>query len=108
MNTLEKIKKQISDNPIIIYMKGSPENPSCGYSAQAVQALSSCGKRFAYVDILNNLDIRKELPKFSNWPTFPQIWINGKLIGGCNIIIEMLKEGKLQKLINNVLLTDHC
>ncbi|CAL4320452.1 Glutaredoxin 4 [Buchnera aphidicola (Neophyllaphis podocarpi)] len=101
MNTLEKIKKQISDNPIIIYMKGSPENPSCGYSAQAVQALSSCGKRFAYVDILNNLDIRKELPKFSNWPTFPQIWINGKLIGGCNIIIEMLKEGKLQKLINN-------
>ncbi|XKM14631.1 Grx4 family monothiol glutaredoxin [Orbaceae bacterium ac157xtp] len=99
MTTLEKIKKQIADNPILIYMKGSPKLPSCGFSAQAVQLLTQCGEPFAYVDILQNPDIRAELPKYANWPTFPQLWVEGELIGGCDIMIEMFQAGELQALI---------
>ncbi|BAH83292.1 hypothetical protein ICMP_439 [Candidatus Ishikawaella capsulata Mpkobe] len=99
MDITEKIKNQIAKNPILIYMKGSPNLPSCGFSAQAIKALSACGERFAYIDILQNNDIRMELPKYANWPTFPQLWIDGKLIGGCDIIMEMYRNGELQKLI---------
>ena len=87
--TIEKIQRQIAENPILLYMKGSPKLPSCGFSAQAVQALAACGERFAYVDILQNPDIRAELPKYANWPTFPQLWVDGELVGGCDIVIEM-------------------
>ena len=82
METIEKIKQQLAENPIILYMKGSPKLPSCGFSAQAVQTLSACGERFAYVDILQNPDIRAELPKYANWPTFPQLWVEGELKEG--------------------------
>ncbi|CAL4320735.1 Glutaredoxin 4 [Buchnera aphidicola (Protaphis terricola)] len=100
MNIIKKLERQIKDNIILIYMKGTPSSPSCGFSAQAVQALSACGEKFAYVDVLENTDIRKELPKYSNWPTFPQLWVDGKLIGGCSIILEMLNNGELQTLIS--------
>ena len=103
MNILKKIEEQIKNNVILIYMKGTPQSPSCGFSAQAVQALSVCGEKFAYVDVLENQDIRKELPKYANWPTFPQLWINGELIGGCSIIMEMLHNGELQKLISKTM-----
>ena len=99
METLERIKQQIDDNKIILYMKGSPEAPMCGFSAQASQALMSCGKEFAFVDILQNPDIRAELPKFANWPTFPQLWVNGELIGGCDIVIEMHQNGELSEVV---------
>ena len=97
--TLERIQQQISENPILLYMKGSPKLPSCGFSAQASQALMSCGEQFAYVDILQNPDIRAELPAYANWPTFPQLWVDGALIGGCDIILEMFQQGELQPLI---------
>lgn len=97
--TLERIQQQISENPILLYMKGSPKLPSCGFSAQASQALMSCGEQFAYVDILQNPDIRAELPAYANWPTFPQLWVNGELVGGCDIILEMFQQGELQPLI---------
>lgn len=99
MTTLEKIQRQIAENPILLYMKGSPKLPSCGFSAQASQTLSLCGESFAYVDILQNPDIRAELPKYANWPTFPQLWVNGELVGGCDIILEMYQSGELQTLI---------
>ncbi len=99
MTTIDKIERQIKENPILLYMKGSPKLPNCGFSAQAVQALSACGERFAYVDILQNPDIRAELPKYANWPTFPQLWVEGELVGGCDIIIEMYQRGELQTLI---------
>ncbi|WP_392565237.1 Grx4 family monothiol glutaredoxin [Utexia brackfieldae] len=99
INTQEKIAKQIAENPIILYMKGSPKLPSCGFSAQAVQVLSQCGVPFAYVDILQHPDIRAELPKIANWPTFPQLWVEGELIGGCDIMIEMFQSGELKALI---------
>jgi monothiol glutaredoxin len=99
---LETIKKQIEENSIIIYMKGSPDQPQCGFSARAVQSLMSCGKRFAYVDILANPDIRTNLPKYANWPTFPQLWVNGELVGGCDIITEMEANGELLEVISKV------
>lgn len=97
--TIEKIQQQISQNPILLYMKGSPKFPGCGFSSQAVQALSACGERFAYVDVLQNPDIRAELPKYANWPTFPQLWVEGELVGGCDIMLEMFQHGELQSLI---------
>lgn len=100
MNVIKLIENQIKDNPIIIYMKGSPDEPSCGFSAEAVKAISACGERFAYIDILKHPKIRSELPKYANWPTFPQLWIEGELIGGCNIILELFQNGKLKKLIS--------
>jgi monothiol glutaredoxin len=74
MDTIEAIKQQISTNPIILYMKGSPNQPQCGFSARSSQALMECGERFAFVDILSNPDIRAKMPEFANWPTFPQLW----------------------------------
>ncbi|QIB65210.1 Grx4 family monothiol glutaredoxin [Kineobactrum salinum] len=99
MDILDTIKEQIEGNSILLYMKGSPNQPQCGFSAQTVQALMACGERFAYVDILANPDIRSNLPKYANWPTFPQLWINGELIGGCDIVTEMHESGELQTLV---------
>ena len=96
---LEAIKEQIEANPIILYMKGSPQAPQCGFSAQTVQCLMACGERFAYVDVLANPDIRAGLPRYADWPTFPQLYIGGELIGGCDIITEMFETGELQPLV---------
>ena len=99
MDTIERIKQQIADNDILLYMKGSPKMPQCGFSAQASQAIMSCDAEFGYVDILANQDIRTELPAYANWPTFPQLWVNGELIGGCDIITEMFQKGELKPVI---------
>lgn len=107
ITAFEKIQQQIRDNPILLYMKGSPESPSCGFSAQAVQVLSACCKNFAYINVLIDSDIRAELPKFSNWPTFPQLWVNGELIGGCDIILEMYRSGELQSILKKTLNNPH-
>jgi len=100
MDTLENIKQQIADNPVILYMKGSPNAPQCGFSMRTSQAVMACGQRFAYVDVLSNPDIRAELPKYANWPTFPQLWVKGELIGGCDIVTEMHEKGELKPLID--------
>lgn len=99
MDVFEVIKEQVGSNPVILYMKGSPNQPQCGFSARTVQALMACGERFAYVDVLTNPDIRANLPKFGNWPTFPQLWVAGELVGGCDIVCEMHENGELQPLI---------
>lgn len=99
MDTIDTIKEQITGNPILIYMKGSPTAPQCGFSARAVQILIDCGEKFAYVDILQYPDIRATLPQYANWPTFPQLWINGELIGGSDIMLEMHEKGELKPLI---------
>lgn len=99
METLAKIKQQIAENKIILYMKGSPDQPQCGFSAKASQALVACGAKFAYIDILDNPDIRQTLPQYANWPTFPQLYINGELIGGCDIILDLHQKGELQEMI---------
>ncbi|CAH0993411.1 Glutaredoxin 4 [Sinobacterium norvegicum] len=101
MDIIDTIKEQITNNDILIYMKGSPNAPQCGFSARTVQCLMQCGERFAYVDILSNPEIRSELPKYANWPTFPQVWIKGELVGGCDIVCEMFDEGELQTMIKD-------
>lgn len=100
------INEQIAKNPIILYMKGSPEAPQCGFSAQTVQCLIDCGEKFAYVDILSNPEIRATLPGIANWPTFPQLWVDGELVGGCDIITEMHQSGELATLIKNCSATE--
>ena len=99
VDTLEKIKQQIAENAIILYMKGSPKMPQCGFSARAIEALSQIGRPFAFVNILENQDIRTTLPKIANWPTFPQLWINGELIGGSDIVLDMFQKGELKPLV---------
>ncbi len=101
MDIIETIKEQISSNPVLIYMKGSPNAPQCGFSQRASQALMTCGEKFAYVDILQNPDIRANLPAYANWPTFPQLWVDGELVGGCDIVTEMAENGELCELVKN-------
>lgn len=98
---LDSIKEQIESNPVILYMKGSPNAPQCGFSSRTVQSVMACGERFAYVDVLSNPDIRANLPTYANWPTFPQLWVNGELVGGCDIVTEMYEKGELKPLISD-------
>ena len=103
--TLDKIKEQIASHPIILYMKGSPQAPQCGFSAQTVQCLMQCGERFAYVDVLSNPDVRATLPGYADWPTFPQLYVQGDLVGGCDIVTEMHNAGELEPLIKEAAAT---
>lgn len=102
MDTLEKIKQQIADNKILLYMKGSPEMPRCGFSARVADILNSFDVDYGYVDVLANPDIRQTLPQYANWPTFPQLYVDGELVGGCDIITEMFEAGELKTLFDNV------
>ena len=97
---LETIKRQISENPILVYMKGSPQAPQCGFSAKTIECMVGCGQRFAYVDILSNPEIRATLPAYAEWPTFPQLWVDGELVGGCDIVTEMFESGELEALLS--------
>lgn len=95
----EQIKEQIAKNKVLLFMKGSPQFPQCGFSARAVEVLSQIGRPFAYVNILENPQIRATLPKIANWPTFPQLWIDGELIGGSDIMLQMFQSGELKPLV---------
>ena len=99
-DTLATIKQQLTDNSVLLYMKGTPQFPQCGYSGRVVQILKSCGVAFASVNILEHQDIRQVLPQYANWPTFPQLYVRGELVGGCDIMIEMFESGELQRLLN--------
>lgn len=101
MDVIERIKQQIGSNPVVLYMKGTPEFPQCGFSARAVQVLQHCGAEFAYVNIFEDPEIREALKTYSNWPTYPQLFVNGELVGGCDIMMEMVQNGSLQELLKN-------
>ena len=101
MDILETIKEQVTANPILLYMKGSPEQPQCGFSSQVSQALMACGEKFAYIDILSNPEIRANLPQYSDWPTFPQLFVAGELVGGCDIVMEMYNSGELLPIVKS-------
>ena len=98
MDAMDRIKQAIDGNAVVIFMKGSPQAPQCGFSMRASQALTACGVPYAHIDILADPEIRATLPQYSHWPTFPQIFVNGELVGGCDIVIEMFNKGELQKL----------
>lgn len=99
MSALERIDQAVKSNPVIIFMKGTPKMPQCGFSSRASQALMACGEEFAYVNVLADPEIFQDLPQYANWPTFPQIYINGELIGGCDITLEMYQTGELQRMV---------
>jgi len=101
VDIIETIKEQVASNAVLLYMKGSPNAPQCGFSQRATQALMACGEKFAYVDILQNPDIRANLPAYANWPTFPQLWVGGELVGGCDIITELHESGELQTMVKD-------
>lgn len=95
MTIQDRISKDIKDNPIVLFMKGIPEMPACGFSAQAVQILQSSGIPFTTFDVLEDEELRSEIKVYSNWPTIPQLYINGEFIGGSDIIFELLQSGEL-------------
>jgi monothiol glutaredoxin len=95
----EAIQSAISENPVILFMKGTPDQPACGFSARTVAILQSLGRPFAAVDILPDPRIRQELSAVSNWPTIPQLFIDGEFVGGCDIVSEMYQSGELQQAL---------
>jgi len=99
MEVMERIKKQVEENPVLLYMKGTPQFPQCGFSGRAVQVLQACGVEFAYVNVFEDPEVRENLKIFSQWPTFPQLFINGELVGGSDIIMELFDKGELQKML---------
>lgn len=100
MDVIERIKQQLAENPVILYMKGSPSFPQCGFSGRAVQILEQCGVDYAYVNIFEDPELRENLKAYSNWPTFPQLYVNGELIGGSDIMLDLFQKGELQKLLS--------
>ena len=100
MDVMERIRQQIEGHPIVLYMKGTPEMPQCGFSSYTAKALQACNAKFFSVDVLSDPEIRQNLPRYANWPTFPQVYIKGELVGGCDIVMELYQSGELQKLID--------
>ena len=100
MTIKERIEQQLNEFPILLYMKGTPDFPQCGFSAQVVNALKACSKRFAYVNILEDPELRQGLKDYSEWPTFPQLYVKGELIGGSDIAIQMYESGELQTVLD--------
>ena len=99
MTVIERIKQQLGSAPVVLYMKGTPDFPQCGFSAQAVGALRACKAKFASFNIFEDPEVREGLKTYSNWPTFPQLYINGELVGGCDITLEMYRSGELAQLL---------
>ncbi len=103
MNVQEKIRNQVTANSVVLYMKGTPQSPQCGFSGATVQILKACGVQdFAAVDVLADPEIREGIKSYANWPTIPQLYINGEFVGGSDIVREMYQQGELQKLISSV------
>ena len=100
MDVMERIREHVEKNPVVLFMKGTPQMPQCGFSSRAVEALKQCGKEFAYVNVLLDPVIFQNLPQYADWATFPQLYINGELVGGCDITVEMHEKGELQKLVD--------
>ena len=99
MDVVEKIKAELSSAPVVLFMKGTPDFPQCGFSAQTVQALRLLGANFKHVNIFEEPELREALKKYSNWPTYPQLYVKGELIGGCDIVLDMYRSGELKKLL---------
>jgi monothiol glutaredoxin len=97
----ERIKQDVTSNPVVLYMKGTPVFPQCGFSAAVVQILSHIGVKFKGVDVLTDPEIRQGIKEFSNWPTIPQLYVKGEFVGGCDIIREMFESGELQELLKS-------
>lgn len=99
MDINQKIQSLLDEHPIVLFMKGTPQFPQCGFSMRTSQALQACGVQFHSVDVLAHPEFRQHLPQFSQWPTFPQVFIKGELVGGCDIVLDLYQRGELQKMV---------
>jgi monothiol glutaredoxin len=100
MDVVERIKSELSSSPVVLFMKGTPDFPQCGFSAQTVAALRAVGADFKQINIFEEPEIREALKRYSNWPTYPQLYVNGELLGGCDIALEMYRNGELKKVLS--------
>ncbi len=104
MSALDRIREQVTGNTVVLYMKGTPQFPQCGFSSKAAQVLQACGVNdFLAVNVLADPEIFENLKHYANWPTFPQLYVNGELIGGCDIMVEMYQKGEIQPLLTEAL-----
>ena len=102
MSIQDQIKELVESNDVVLFMKGSPDFPQCGFSGRATQILSTCGAKFASVDVLQNNEVREGIKVYSNWPTIPQLYIKGEFIGGSDILMEMYESGELQQKLGEL------
>ncbi len=100
MDVMDRIKDAVESNDVILFMKGTPEFPQCGFSSRTSQALATCGAEFAYINVLAEPEVRENLHRYADWPTFPQLYIKGELVGGCDIVMEMYENGDLQTMVD--------
>ena len=100
VDVIQRIQEQLKSNPVVLYMKGTPDFPQCGFSASAVRTLEACGAKFASFNIFEDPELRDALKRYSNWPTYPQLYVNGELVGGSDILTEMYQKGELQSLLD--------
>lgn len=98
---VERIKSHLAASPVVLFMKGTPDFPQCGFSAQAVAALRACNARFAHVNIFEDPELREALKQYSNWPTYPQLYAKGELVGGCDIVLDMYRKGELKQVLQD-------
>ncbi len=99
--TFARIRQEVEDNPVVLFMKGTPMFPQCGFSASVTQALTHLGVKFKGVDVLMEPDIREGIKQFSDWPTIPQLYVKGQFVGGCDIVREMCESGELKQLFDS-------
>lgn len=104
MTPLDRIRDQVTNNTVVLYMKGTPQFPQCGFSSKAAQVLQACGVQdFLAVNVLADPEIFENLKYYANWPTFPQLYVKGELVGGCDIMVEMYQKGEIQKVLEEAL-----
>ncbi len=99
MSVIERIQDQLNGSPVVLYMKGTPDFPQCGFSGRVVQVLQACNAKYTYVNIFEDPELREALKEYSNWPTYPQLYIKGELIGGCDIVMDLYNKGELQPML---------
>jgi len=100
MSVIERIQDQLENNPVVLYMKGTPDFPQCGFSGQTVQILAACNAKYMAVNIFEDAELREALKEYSHWPTYPQLYINGQLVGGCDIVTDLYQKGELAHLLS--------
>ncbi|MEI8574517.1 Grx4 family monothiol glutaredoxin [Methylomonas sp. LW13] len=103
MSAIDRIQAQLASHPVVLYMKGTPDFPQCGFSSRVVQVLQACNADYAHINIFEDPEVREALKEYSHWPTYPQLYINGELIGGCDIVIDLFNKGELNNLLASVI-----
>ncbi|WP_020482558.1 Grx4 family monothiol glutaredoxin [Methylomonas sp. MK1] len=102
MSAIDRIQAQLASHPVVLYMKGTPDFPQCGFSSRVVQALEACNADYAHINIFEDPEVREALKEYSHWPTYPQLYINGELVGGCDIVIDLFNKGQLNSMLAGI------